>query len=189
MASPATVNKLSDICHDHIKLYCGIPESTTVKDAQIDFTLPTIINQIISYCRHDFECKTRTSETPFFPDTVTNKIFTNYRPITTMTSVIENSKTLVNGTDYYVNMTTGMLYRNDAKWDYTPGAIVLNYTGGVALSDAFEVVQVVYELTAIALGLKTRTYITGEGVEGAATINSLPESFLLLLERHKQCRV
>ena len=61
------------------------------------------------------------------------------RPISIVTSVVENNITLVEDTDFVVDYTKGMLYRiNGFNWPafvMTGPNIVVHYTGGFALLD------------------------------------------------------
>ena len=182
------ITKLQDVTYTEVDGYLGLPAEVT-RDARITAQLPLFTSQIMAYCRHDFESKARTGEKPIV-DKYTSDIFTKFRPIASIQSVVEDGKTLVENVDYIVNYDTGLIRRfGGTFWTQTAKGITLNYTGGVTLASAWEVLQVLYELVALALGLKTRTYITGEGVEGTVTLTTLPPELLIILERHKQCRI
>jgi hypothetical protein len=182
------ITKLSDVTAADVNSYLGL-SADVARDARVTAQLPLFTSQIMAYCRHDFESKARSNEKPII-DKETSDLFTRYRPIATLTSVVEDGVTLVENDDYVADYDTGLIRKWDGSlWSQEPKVIVLNYTGGVTLASAWEVLQVLYELIALALGLKTRTYINGEGVEGTVTLTALPPELLIILERHKQCRI
>lgn len=184
MALPSTLDAVTAA---NVTLYLGLASDVT-RDAKITELLPIFVSQVKSYCRHDFESKSRVSEYPVI-DKSTNVFFTKFRPVTSISSLSENGIALMENTDYWVNNDTGAVKNLRGLWTVDPKKIVISYTGGIALNTVYEVLQPLYEIVGIALGLKTRTYITGEGVEGAVSINSLPEAMLTILDRHQLCRV
>lgn len=182
--------KLGDITAADVKTYYGIDASDTGRDAQINAVLPGVVAQICNYCRHDFQQIAR-SETVYVPALETTRIFTKYRPIDltkTFTLTVDGT-VWTRGTDYIVDADTGMIQSVNGDYPVTPDEITIAYTGGVLLANAAEIITVFYELVGITVGLKTRTYIDGEGVEKSSTINALSDNYTDCLERWKQWRI
>ena len=190
------ITKLGDITKADIKAYFGIATADTAKDAKIDLVLPMVVANIIDFCRHDFESKARTGESPVIEDN-TMFIFTKNRPVASVQSVIEDGITLTENSDYYVVKDTGRIekIRDNSSvfsggyfgyWNSGPGKIVLNYTGGEALTQ--DVLLVAYEWVGIWAQLKTTAYVNDQGVEAALQINELPDSLKQILLNHKHTR-
>lgn len=191
-------DKLSNITANEVKAYHGISASDTSKDARIAVMLPLAVEWITNYCRQDFESKSRV-EYPYIENRM-NCFYTDYRPVASVTSVIENSITLTENTDFYVHKSTGKIERvinssgvilDDRSyfgfWSTTPRSVVITYTGGEALPK--DVVMVFYELVGVWAQLKTKTYVTGDGVEAVVTLTSLPDNLMQVLDRHKYYRI
>lgn len=172
----------TEITTAKVKEYYNIPASDTKRDAYIEVMLQKAIDEVRSYCKHDFESKARTSE-DVIVERYSNKAFVQYRPIASVTSVIEDGVELISGTDYYTHKNIGMIERLCGDWDSTPGNLVVSYTGGIALNQ--DVVQVVMELIGIYAGLKVRTYVTNEGIEQSVTITSIPKDLQSRLDLYR----
>lgn len=184
----AVITDLDAVVYSDVKTYLGIPSTETGQDARITAVLPLAVSEIRNYCRDDFEASSRseTFQLPYGrPD-----IFLSYYPVSsTGLTVVEDGRTLTLDDDFTLESETGRLNRLDSNWVSTPDKVVVSYTGGANLTYKQDVLRVLYELVAVICGLKTRSYTTGEGVQAAVTINSLPEELLDILERHKKCRL
>ena len=76
--------------------------------------------------------------------------------------------------DIILEAETGIITRKDGTaWI---GTIEVDYTGGIQAPAS--VVVTIYEIVGIMVGLKERTYINNQGVEGVAQINSVPKNLL-----------
>ena len=184
----AVITDLDAVVYSDVKTYLGIPTAETGQDARITAMLPLAVAEIRNYCRDDFEASSRseTFQLPYGkPD-----IFLTYYPVSsTGLTVVEDGTALVLDSDYTIENTTGRLNRLDANWVTSPDKVVVTYTGGENLTYKQEILTVLYELIGIRCGLKTRSYTTGEGIQAAVTITSLPDELLDILERHKKCRL
>jgi len=165
-----------------VKEYYNIPALDTSRDTYIGVMLQKAIDEVCSYCKHDFESKARSNEEVIVFDP-SNKAFLQYRPVASVSSVIEDGTTLVAGTDYYTHKNNGMIERLNGIWNGIPGKLIVSYTGGIALNQ--DVVQVVMELIGIYAGLKVRTYVTNEGVEQSVTITSIPKDLQMRLDLYR----
>jgi hypothetical protein len=174
---------LSDITLANVKIYFGLPAAAdAAKDAKINMMILQAIAWVKSYCRHDFQSAARTSEDVDSITKESTKMFLKYRPVASVTAIREDGVAL-DADDYCVNKDAGYVERLDGGvWDDTLGTYSVDYTGGQALTE--DVSQVIYEIIGIFAGLKVRTYVTGEGVETAVTVTSVPEELKEVLNRH-----
>ena len=181
------------ITNDNVKSYFGY--TLTDKDSRLTIVRPLIASQIENYCNNDFQHTERADEEPIVPEG--RKIFfTKYRPISEISELKVNDVVLTKGTDFYFNKNTGGVERLPSTLigsDYSPywtterGAIVLTYIGGEALPN--DVIMVFYELVGLNVGMKTKGFITEEGVEGVITLKSLPLQLQAVLDKHKKINV
>ena len=192
----AIPTKFSEITKEMIKAYFGIEASDTSKDARIDLMLPIATGWITRYCRHEFEPVPIVSEkVKILP--YSDTFFVAKRPVTVITSVIENEITLVEDTDYVCYKDEGRFVKlreiNDVfvkpyggVWSTQLGDVLVSYTGGEPLP--MDVVQVFYEYVGIFTGCRTRSYITNAGIENVVSLNSVPAEFMQILDRYKKAR-
>lgn len=172
----------TEITTAKVKEYYNIPSADTSRDTYIGVMLQKAIDEVCSYCKHDFESKARTSE-DVIVESESNKAFLQYRPVASVESVVEDGETLISGTDYYTHKSIGMIERLNGEWNSISGKLVVSYTGGYTLNQ--DVVQIVMELIGIYAGLKTRTYVTNEGVENTVTVTSIPSDLLKRLDLYR----
>lgn len=180
----AAITDLDSITFAEVKAYFGIPVSETKKEAQITATIPLCIADIRQYCGHDFDVKEREE----YPSIGYNcrHIELNEYPVTRDTvTITEDGVELTEGSSYRVNYQTGVIERIDGFWPMD-SEVIVEYTGGVSLAAAQDVVQCVYEKVGVTIGLRTRGYVTGDGVAATATITSLPQQFNDILERYRK---
>ncbi|MEO0206589.1 MAG: hypothetical protein ABIL22_07950 [candidate division WOR-3 bacterium] len=181
------------ITKDQVKAYFGYTQ--TDKDSRITVIMPMAAAFIKEYCRHDFESKLRENEYPEI-DPCSEYFFLKYRPVSTIVSLTENGIALTENTDFYVRKGSGRVERigglhsttgHDCLWDSSPNAICVNYIGGEVLTQ--DVIQVFFEIVGIFSGLRTRGYVTNEGVEAVINMSSVPPDLLSILDLHKHVRI
>lgn len=176
----------TEITTAKVKEYYNIPVTDTKRDAYIAEMLQKAIDEVCSYCKHDFESKARVNEVVIVEE-YSNKAFLQYRPVASVSAVVEDTDTLISGTDYYTHLNIGMVEKLNGEWNSIPGKLVVSYVGGVALNQ--DVVQVVMELIGIYAGLKVRTYVTNEGIETSVTITSMPKDLEKRLDLYRLAMV
>lgn len=185
----------ADITVANVKAYFGVETDDTSKDARITLMIPMAIQRVKTYCRNEFTVNTVTDEIiKVIPNS--DSIFVKHRPITSVTSVVEDGVTLVAGEDYGVFKQEGRIIRYSSEnmllrpyegiWLSTPEAVKVSYVGGLALPD--DVVQVIYEIIGIFSGLRTRAYITNAGIENVVSLNSVPKEFMDILDQYVNAR-
>ena len=188
----AEFTKLADITVASVEAYLGIAAGTST-NALITAHLLGATSFVEEYCRHDFQSIARVNEKPCILEGQSDFFLLNY-PVASIASLVEDDDTLVEDTDFYVDKETGRVEKISATfpdfnrdepvyWSIDRNGIVVNYTGGEALTD--DVIMVVKELAGIWAGLKKRTYTDNEGVERTSTLNSLPKEFYDILNRHR----
>lgn len=194
-----STDTLNEITTNEVKAYHGVASSDTEKDAQIDVIRPLVADFIEQYCRHDFQSIARANEKPVVEARM-NSFYLKYRPVASIATLVEDGETLTEDTDFFVDKDIGRVEKIRDKliftrrgefgyWSTGPNAIVVNYVGGEALSTAQDIVMVFYEWVGILAYLKTKTFITNEGIEGVVTLTSLPPHLIAILERHKWARI
>lgn len=182
---------LASITIAEIKAFHGYDESG--KDTQLTAMLNLAIDFIKNYCGHDFQSAARTAEN-ILVEGEQQEIFLKYWPVASITSLSEDGDALVENTDYYCDKDTGRLVKwqdledinkemISGNWSTTPNAILCTYTGGHALT--YDVEQVFYELVGIWAGLKTKTYVDGEGTQQSVTLKTVPPELYAILDRHR----
>jgi hypothetical protein len=186
---------LTDIVKADVKAYFGILTTTTTYDSMIDAHLPGIRELVKQYCRHDFQSAARTNENPYIKPLDT-EFYLDHYPVASVSSLTEGGNTLTEDEDFYVDKQTGRVEKifNDlitnpartdpAYWNAEQNAIVVNYTGGHALTD--DVCMAIYEMVGVDCGLKKRTWTDNEGVERVSVLASYPKQVEDILKRHRQ---
>ena len=191
------MSAFSGLTNDDVKNYHGVKLTDTSHDTQITTIRPLVDSYITNYCRHDFESIARTGESPIV-ERFQKRFYLQFRPVLLTAFTLKvDGVTLVQDTDYFINERTGSVEKTQSTSDIRTSAtafwttirreIVVDYTGGVALPD--DVKMVFFELVGILSHIKTKTFLTNEGVETAVTLTSIPPDFLLILDRHKQQRL
>lgn len=190
MSEPTTLATITKV---EVKAYFDLVDKTDY-DTLIDAHLPGVRAFVQQYCRHDFLSIARANEKPYVKQFDT-EFYLKYYPIASVSSLTELGNALVEGTDFYVDLDTGRVERISSNnignsdrdafgcWSATRDAIVVNYTGGHALTD--DVTMAVKEMVGINCGLKKRTYTDNENIERVATLSSYPAHIMAILDRHK----
>jgi hypothetical protein len=172
----------TEITTAKVKEYYNIPAIDTKRDAYIAVMLQKAIDEVCSYCKHDFESKARDNEVVIVGE-FSSKAFLQYRPVASVSAVVEDGDTLIAGTDYYTHLNIGIVQKLCGDWNSIPGRLVVSYIGGIALNQ--DVVQIVMELVGIYAGLKVRTYVTNEGIETSVTVTSMPKDLEKRLDLYR----
>lgn len=185
------ITKFSDITVADVKSYFNFTDNN--RDAQILNILPIVTDFIKTYCSHDFESKSR-SEYPYIKDAFQTEFFLKYRPVTSVTSIVEDSQTLTRNTDYWIDFDSGKvskisgsqyspIFSEASFWNSDPEAILITYVGGEALS--FDVVMAFYEIAGIYTQINQKVYVNIEGNETSTKYDSIPKEIMSILDRHK----
>lgn len=180
----------SDITVAQCKTYFNYQESN--RDAQIAMMMPMAADYIKQYCQHDFESKARV-EIPIIDDSKAD-FYLNYRPVASITSVVEAGVTLVKNTDYKIDLATGRMSKINGDdynpifkaintWSTEPEDITVTYTGGIELKQ--DVVQVYLEIVGIYSQINLRTYVNIAGEEITTSKESVPKTLTDVLDRYK----
>ena len=187
---------LEAVTKDDVKKYFGIATTDTKKDTQMDSVMPLMIERITRYCDNPFKVQNISNELPKvmeFADT----FFVEKRPVVSITSVIENGVTLIEGTDYVCYKDEGRFKRvknwdvfmqrpSFGYWESTLGKVVVTYSGGMELPAS--ILQVFYEYVGIFCGMRTRSYVTNAGIEAVVSMNDVPAEFKAVLGMYSNAR-
>jgi len=192
-------NTLSDITVDMVKNYFNYTDKDgPSRDAQIAAILPSTIDLITTYCRNDFEIKSRTY-TPFI-EPINDVFYTPFYPISSVTSVVERGNTLVQNTDYSVVKEIGRfrkmssnrdgyydrIYNYGLYWSTEPDGITVTYTAGTQLPG--DVVIVFYELAGIYTQINQKIYTDINGQAQAVRYDAIPAELKAILDRYRKAR-
>ena len=149
-----------------VKLYSGVATADTAKDAIIDANIPraqAMIEQYILKSGQVFGTFTDVVEKITAPSR-SNKIFPRKHSfITTLTSVTEDGDVLSEGEDYEVDLTTGIITRLDGWWSITENGIEIKYSVTNPAPDDIKLALIEY--VAVLCGIKSKTFVTSEGIE------------------------
>lgn len=186
------ITTLDDITVANVKSYYNYTD--TNRDTQIALVMPMVRDMIYGFCNSDFQSKSRT-ERPVVNDSTTKDIFLKYRPVTSITSVVEDSVTLVSDQDYFCELDTGRLEKiqsNDAVYIYNKGpywsdtrnGIVVTYVAGQTLTQ--DVILAFFEIVGLYCDINQKVVTDIEGNEHAVSIDTIPKDIKDILNRYIQ---
>jgi hypothetical protein len=134
VVTPATSQDLTLLAT--VKAELGISGST--EDTAIETWIDQASAACSAYCNRVFGRETVTQQFRRYNRVERSSVLVLDRfPVTSFTSVVEDGVTLVNGTDYECDLSTGLLYRLSASddsvvaWDCDK--LTVTYVGGFAL--------------------------------------------------------
>jgi hypothetical protein len=133
--------------------------------------------------------------------------FTRYKPIIKINAVYEDLTLLTENVDYVVYHQTGEVrklsnylfavfstyggsnyyYTNYNYWMAYPGKIQISYTTGETPTQ--DLIYAALEIIGIRAGLKSRTYVTNEGVSQAVLMTEIPKEIYRIFRMHRKIRV
>jgi hypothetical protein len=190
----AEFSTLAGITVASVKTYFDIKATETAYDNLITAHLLGARDYVQTFCRHDFQSTTRTSEKPII-NSGDMDFFLKYYPIASISSITEDGSALTEDTDFFCDRETGrveklvaddlsnLLRSTNSPWNPERNSVIVTYVGGEALTD--DVIMVVKEICGINAGIKKRTYTDNEGVERVSTLNSYPPYIQDILKRHR----
>lgn len=95
-------------------------------------------------------------------------------PITKITYLKEDGSALVENTDFFASYSSGMIKRaGSSLWTEADRGVEIKYDSGEDIPEGLKMVAA--DWVGIISGLKKKTYITGEGIETAVTLTTLPD--------------
>jgi len=95
-------------------------------------------------------------------------------PISKITYLKEDLTALIENTDFFASYSNGMIKRSGSSlWTTTDRGVEIKYDAGEAVPEGLKMITA--DWVGIISGLKKKTYITGEGIETAVTLTTLPD--------------
>lgn len=169
-----TMTSSNNYCtYADVKKFCHIARNNSNNNEKIKELIPKASAMIDSETNRFFNQRTITNEI-HDDETKTieeNKLFPKYFPIISVTSLVENTITLTENTDFYV-------YDNFIRktTDFIPDykGISLTYVAGKAIIPDL-IRQICTEITSILANLKIVTYTTDEGIERSVILTTMPD--------------
>lgn len=181
---------LASITAADVKAYFNFTDSN--RDAQINAILPIVSDYITTYCKHDFLSISRT-EIVNIENNFQTDFYLKYRPVASITSIVEAGETLVKNTDYKVDLDTGrvsristdggVIFSQSTSWSTEPEDITVVYTAGDALTQ--DVCMAFYEIAGIYTQINQKVFVNIEGNEIATKYDVIPKAIMDILDRHK----
>jgi len=158
---------------NELKIHLTIKETDQANDLLLQQLIKQVSALIRTKTRKDFQTVDDIIEY-ITPLEFSQIISVKKTPISKVTYLKENGAALVENTDFFSDYSTGIIKRAALTlWTTADRGIEIKYDAGEAPPEGLKMLAA--DWIGIIAGLKKKTYITGEGIEAAATITTLPD--------------
>lgn len=155
-------------------------------DDEFTRLISSVTSEIQNYTQQQFISKTITDEYYNIED-CQDKIFTNYMPIYSVTSIYENGVALTYNADpTLTEYTINNEYIQKAIGYFYPGHKKVKISYVAFKPVPYEIKEVAIQMVCIRSGKKIRTYTDGDGIVNAVVLTSVPADLYKILDRYKR---